>query len=238
MRELLATAGRVARKEFRGFFATPAAYLFLGAYLAATLFIFFWAEAFFARNIADVRPLFQWMPLLLIFLVAALTMRAWSEERRAGTLESLLTAPVAPLGLVVLALALTLPLPLTVALIGPLDWGPVVGGYVATLFLAAAYVAIGLYMSSRTDNPVVALILTAVVCGVFYLVGSNTLTSLFGHQVGGVLALLGSGTRFESITRGVLDLRDIYYYLSIVGVFVVLNLYTLERLRWAGNPAS
>ena len=249
MRELLATAGRVARKEFRGFFATPAAYLFLGAYLAATLFIFFWAEAFFARNIADVRPLFQWMPLLLIFLVAALTMRAWSEERRAGTLESLLTAPVAPLalvlgklvaalGLVVLALALTLPLPLTVALIGPLDWGPVVGGYVATLFLAAAYVAIGLYMSSRTDNPVVALILTAVVCGVFYLVGSNTLASLFGHPIGGVLALLGSGTRFESITRGVLDLRDIYYYLSIVGVFVVLNLYTLERLRWAGNPAS
>jgi len=249
MRELFVTAARVARKEFRGFFATPAAYLFLGAYLAATLFIFFWAEAFFARNIADVRPLFQWMPLLLIFLVSALTMRAWSEERRAGTLESLLTAPVAPvalvlgklaaaMGLVALALALTLPLPITVSLIGPLDWGPVVGGYVATLFLAAAYVAIGLYMSSRTDNPVVALILTAVVCGVFYLVGSNTLTSLFGHQVGGVLALLGSGTRFESITRGVLDLRDIYYYLSIVGVFVVLNLYTLERLRWAGNPAS
>src|SRR5690606_24370108 len=249
MRELFVTAARVARKEFRGFFATPAAYLFLGAYLAATLFFFFWAEAFFARNIADVRPLFQWMPLLLIFLVSALTMRAWSEERRAGTLESLLTAPVAPvalvlgklaaaMGLVALALALTLPLPITVSLIGPLDWGPVVGGYVATLFLAAAYVAIGLYMSSRTDNPVVALILTAVVCGVFYLVGSNTLTSLFGHQVGGVLALLGSGTRFESITRGVLDLRDIYYYLSIVGVFVVLNLYTLERLRWAGNPAS
>jgi ABC-2 type transport system permease protein len=249
MRELLATAGRVARKEFRGFFATPAAYLFIGAYLAATLFIFFWAEAFFARNIADVRPLFQWMPLLLIFLVAALTMRSWSEERRSGTLESLLTAPVAPvalvlgklaaaLGLVALALALTLPLPVTVALIGPLDWGPVVGGYVATLFLAAAYVAIGLYMSCRTDNPVVALILTAVVCGVFYLVGSSTLTSLFGHEVGSLLALLGSGTRFESITRGVLDLRDVYYYLSIVGVFVVLNLYTLERLRWAGNPAS
>src|SRR5690606_11177400 len=121
---------------------------------------------------------------------------------------------------------------------GPLDWGPVVGGYVATLFLAAAYVAIGLYMSSRTDNPVVALILTAVVCGVFYLVGSNTLASLFGHPIGGVLALLGSGTRFESITRGVLDLRDIYSYLSVVAVYAVLSLYTVERLRWDGNPPS
>ncbi len=240
---------RVARKEFRGFFATPAAYLFIGAFLAVTLFIFFWVEKFFARNIADVRPLFDWMPLLLIFLVAALTMRAWSEERRAGTLESLLTAPVRPLdlvfgkfiaalALVTLALALTLPLPIMVSVLGPLDWGPVVGGYVATLFLAAAYIAIGLYMSARTDNPIVALILSALVCSAFYLIGSDTLTTLFGHRIGDFLAALGTGTRFQSITRGVLDLRDLYYYLSIVGVFLTLNLFSLERLRWAGNPSS
>ena len=249
MADHFSTTRSVARKEFRGFFATPAAYLFLGAFLAVTLFVFFWIETFFARNIADVRPLFQWLPLLLIFLVAALVMRAWSEERRAGTLESLLTAPVsslqlilgkfaAALGLVALALALTLPLPVTVSLLGPLDWGPVVGGYIATLFLAAAYVAIGLYMSGRTDNPIVALILTTMVCGLFYLIGSSTLTNLFGHEIGGLLALIGTGTRFESITRGVLDLRDLYYYLSIVGVFLTLNLFSLERLRWAGNPIS
>jgi ABC-2 type transport system permease protein len=240
---------RIARKEFAGFFASPAAFLFLGAFLAVTLFVFFWVETFFARNIADVRPLFQWMPLLLIFLVAALTMRAWSEERRAGTLETLLTSPVRPVqlvagkfiagvALVAVALLLTLPLPVTVSLLGPLDWGPVVGGYVATLFLAAAYVAIGLYMSARTDNPIVALILATVVCGLFYLIGTPTLTTLFGYHIGGVLSLLGSGSRFESITRGVLDLRDLYYYLSIMGVFLALNLYTLERLRWAGNPAT
>ena len=240
---------RIARKEFRGFFTTPAAYLFLGAFAAATLFIFFWVETFFARNIADLRPLFEWLPLLLIFLVAALTMRSWSEERRAGTLETLLTAPVRPLhlvlgkflaalGLVALALALTLPLAVTVAALGPLDWGPVIGGYVATLFLAAAYVAIGLYMSSRTDNPIVALILTTLAAGIFYLVGADTLTNLFGHRLGGLLTLLGTGTRFESITRGVLDLRDLYYYISIVGVFLTLNLLGLERLRWAGNPTA
>ncbi len=249
MREHLRTLAAVARKEFRGFFATPAAYLFLGAFLAVTLFVFFWVETFFSRNIADVRPLFQWLPLLLVFLVGALTMRAWSEERRAGTLEGLLTTPVPPLVLVLgkfaasmllvaLALALTLPLPITVALLGPLDWGPVVGGYVATLFLGASYVAIGLYMSGRTDNAIVALILTCLCCGLFYLVGSTTLTNLMGHGIGGLLALLGTGSRFESITRGVIDLRDLYYYASLVGVFLTLNLFSLERLRWAGNPRS
>lgn len=249
MVECVKAVRAVAKKEFRSFFSTPAAYLFLGAFLAAVLFVFFWVETFFARNIADMRPLFKWMPLLLIFLVAALTMRSWSEERRAGTLETLFTAPIPPLalvlgkffaalGLVALALVLTLPLTVSVSLLGPLDWGPVIGGYVATLFLASAYVAIGLFMSGRTDNAIVALILTSVVCALFYLVGADSLRALFSHEVGSVLAALGTGSRFESITRGVLDLRDIYYYLSIVGVFLTLNLLSLERLRWAGNPPS
>ena len=110
----------IAAKEFATFFASPAAYIFLGAFLVVSLFVFFWVETFFARNIADARPLFQWMPVLLIFLVAALTMRAWSEERRAGTLELLFTLPVSSLQLVLgkflgsfalLALALADPAP-------------------------------------------------------------------------------------------------------------------------------
>ena len=245
MRDLL----RIARKEFASFFASPTAFIFLGSFLGVILFVFFWVETFFARNIADVRPLFEWMPLLLIFLVAAITMRMWSEERRAGTLEFLLTAPVGPwqlvlgkfvacLALVAVALALTLPIPLTVAMIGPLDWGPVFGGYVATLFLAAAYVAIGLFVSARSANQIVSLIVTALVCGVFYLLGSDALTGLFGGTVAGLLKLLGTGSRFDSITRGVIDLRDLYYYLSLVGVFLTLNVFTLEWLRWAGNPAN
>jgi len=240
---------QVFLKEFNGFFASPAAWLFLGVFLIVTLFFFFWGEAFFARNIADVKPLFEWMPVLQIFLVSALTMRSWSEERRSGTLESLLTSPVsslqlvlgkfsANLALVALALALTLPLPLTVSLLGPLDWGPVFGAYIASLFLAAAYIAIGLYMSARTDNPIVALIMTVAVTGIFYLIGTSTLTTLFGHYIGGVMELIGSGSRFESITRGVLDIRDIYYYLSIIGIFLVLNLYTLEKIRWSTHQEN
>ncbi|WPL19478.1 gliding motility-associated ABC transporter permease protein GldF [Thiorhodovibrio winogradskyi] len=237
---------RIARKELSSYFGSPVAYLFIGAFLAACLFVFFWAEGFFARNIADTRPLFDWMPVLLIFLAAALTMRLWSEERRAGTLELLATLPVptwrlvagkflAALALVAVALALTWPLPVTVAILGPLDWGPVFGAYLATLLLAAAYLAIGLFVSARTDNPMVALIGAVLICLVFYLIGSPALTALVGHSGGELLRLLGSGSRFASITRGVIDLRDLYYYLSIVGVFLALTVFSLERLRWAAD---
>jgi len=240
---------QVARKELAAYFGSAVAYLFIGAFLAATLFVFFWVETFFARNVADTRPLFDWMPLLMIFLVAALTMRLWSEERRAGTLETLLTVPVsslrlvlgkffAALALVAVALALTLPLPVTIDLLGPLDWGPVLGGYLAALLLAAAYIAIGLFVSTRTDNPIVSLIGTALVCGAFFLVGSDVIAGLFGHRGAEILQLFGSGSRFASITRGVLDVRDLYFYLSIVGVFLALTVYGLERLRWARDSVS
>ncbi|MEJ2612337.1 MAG: Gldg family protein [Candidatus Thiodiazotropha sp.] len=240
---------KVSQKEFASFFSSPIAYIFLAAFLAVNLFIFFWVETFFARNIADVRPLFEWMPMLLILLVAAITMRMWSEERRAGTLEFLLSMPVkslqlvlgkflACLGLVFVALLLTLPLPITVSLFGPLDWGPVFGGYLATLFLAAAYVAIGLFISARSVNQIISLIVTVAVCGFFYLLGSESLTSLFGNQISELLKLLGSGSRFDAITRGVIDLRDLYYYLSLVGVFLTLNVFTLEWLRWQGNRSN
>jgi ABC-2 type transport system permease protein len=239
----------IARREFAAFFTSPVAFIFFGTFLAVNLFIFFWVETFFARNIADVRPLFEWMPVLLIFLVSALSMRMWSEERRSGTLEFLLTAPVSPsayvvgkflagMALVAIALALTLPLPLTVSFIGQLDWGPVFGAYVASLLLAGAYLSIGLFVSARSDNQIVSLILSVAICGVFYLLGSDALTSLFGNRAGEVLKLLGAGSRFESITRGVIDLRDLFYYLSIIGVFLMLNLYTLERLRWAADAHS
>jgi len=237
---------RIARREFGAFFTNPVGFIFIGVFLAANLFVFFWVETFFARNIADVRPLFEWMPTLLIFLVAALSMRMWSEERRSGTLEFLLTAPVRPsvyvlgkffagMGLVTVALLLTLPLPITVSLLGPLDWGPVFGAYLAALLLAGAYLAIGLFVSARSDNQIVSLIVTVLICGLFYLLGSDTLTGLFGNRAGELLSLLGTGSRFSSITRGVLDLRDLYYYVSLIGIFLVLNLYTLERLRWAAD---
>ena len=236
-------ARRVAQKEVRLFFSSPVAWLFLASFATATLFIFFWVESFFARNIADIRPLFEWMPILLIFLCAALTMRMWSEERRTGTLEHVMTQPVglwrfvlgkfhACFTLLLLALACTLPLPITVGLIADLDWGPVATGYVATALLGATYLSAGLFISARTDNPIVSLIGTVALCGILYLLGSVTLTDFFDNQVGEALRLLGTGARFDSIARGVVDVRDLFYYISLTLAFLALNVYMLEKERW------
>jgi ABC-2 type transport system permease protein len=239
----------IMRKELACYFGSPMALIFVGTFLIITLFSFFWVDTFFARGIADVRPLFRWMPLLMILLVAALTMRQWSEEQRSGTLEILLTLPVSPLCLVVgkflavmtlvlVALGVTVFLPITVSMLGNLDWGPVFGGYLAAVLLAAAYAAIGLFVSSRTDNQIVAFILAALLCGLFYLVGSPGLTDFFSEGVAEVLRAIGSGSRFESIQRGVVDLRDLVYYLSLTGIFLTLNVLSLESKRWSTGEST
>ena len=245
MRQMFA----ISRKELISTFGSPLALIFIGTFLLITLFTFFWIEGFFARGIADLRPLFRWMPLLLIFLVAALTMRQWSEEQRSGTLEVLLTWPIKPwklvmgkfwatLFLVALALALTIGLPITVFLLGNLDWGPVIGGYLAALLLAAAYIAMGLFISSRTDNQIVALILTALLGGFFYLLGNSGVLGFLGSGVGEIFRALGTSSRFESIERGVVDIRDLIYYFSLTVLFLTLNIHSLDKQRWGKGKGT
>ncbi|HEU4732056.1 MAG TPA: Gldg family protein, partial [Kofleriaceae bacterium] len=227
----------VIKKELRGYFNSPIAVIFLFLFLAATLISFFWIEKFFARGIADLRPLFNLMPKLLIILVSALSMRLWADERRTGTLEVLLTLPVprwqlvvgkfvAGLLLIAIALGLTLGLPATVARMGNLDMGPVAGGYLAALLLSAAYLAIGMCVSAITDIEIVAFVGTAGLCAVAYAIG-------YAGELG---RLLGTGTRFESVARGVLDLRDLAYYGGIVCVGITLNVILLQRLTWSHGP--
>lgn len=240
---------RIAAKEISLFFASPTAYLFLATFAAVTLFVFFWGEAFFSRNIADVRPLFEWMPILLIFLASTLTMRLWSEERRTGTLEHVLTQPVplwhfvvgkfvGCLVLLAIALLITVPLPISVSLFAELDWGPVWAGYLATFLLGAAYLSIGLFVSARSDNQIVSLISATALCSIFYLLGTPTITHFFDNQVGELFRLLGTGSRFDAITRGVIDLRDLYFYVSIIAVFLALNTFALEKQRWANHQST
>jgi ABC-2 type transport system permease protein len=234
----------IASKELSAYFGSPIALIFVGVFLAATLTSFFTIDAFFARNIADVRPLFRQMPVLLIILVPALTMRQWSEEQRAGTLEVLLTLPVrraslvlgkfaAVVALVFVSLALTLYLPLSVDRLGDLDWGPVAGGYLAALLMASAYAAVGLLVSSRTDNQIVALIVTVLLCVALYGVGTRVVTDLVGETTASILRAVGTGSRFESIERGVIDLRDLLYYVSLTVFFLVMNVVSLDAKRWS-----
>lgn len=245
MKQILA----ITRKELNGYFNSLLAIIFLGTFLAAIAVIFFSVEGFFARGIADIRPLFTWIPILLIFLIAALTMRQWSEEQRSGTLEILLSLPtnhiqlvlgkfLAVMSMIGIALLLTLPFPIMVSLLGNLDWGPVFGGYLASILIAAAYASIGLFISSRTDNQIVALILTVIIGGAFYVVGSTFFTSFFPGPVVEILRALGTGSRFESIQRGVIDLRDLVYYGSLSALFLVLNVLSIDSLRWSEIPSN
>ncbi len=243
------TIKRIASKELTLFFSSPIAYLFLITFAAISLFVFFWVESFFARNIADIRPLFEWMPLLLIFLSSTLTMRMWSEERRTGTLEHVLTQPL-PLWyfvigkfaackiLLFIALLVTLPLPITISFIAELDWGPVISGYLAAMLLGSAYISVGLFVSSRSDNQIVAFICSAIACVILYVIGLPLVTKFFGNAMGETLRLLGTGSRFDSITRGVIDFRDFYYFISIIIVFLALNALSLEKERWASTGDS
>ncbi|MEE2902119.1 MAG: Gldg family protein [Myxococcota bacterium] len=235
----------ICKKELRAYFLSPVALIFLLMFLFVTLFWFFNIEPkFWSRNLADIRPLFEIFPVMLIFLVAALTMRLWSEEQKLGTLEVLMTMPVkthhlvlgkflAGFTLVGLALIMTFHVPLIVSLHGQIDWGPVVGGYLATLLLASTYLSIGLCMSSITENQIVALVSTTIVCGLLYLVGSDAMTGFVANETGELMRALGTGSRFESIGRGVVDFRDLLYYVSLTVIFLVVNTTMLRAKRWS-----
>ena len=234
----------VALRELRAYFNSPIAYVFLMVFVGTALFTFFNVGGFFSRGRADLRGLFESIPLLMLLLVPALTMRLWAEEEKQGTLEVLLTLParehelvagkfLASWLLLAAGLALTLGLPITVASLGDLDVGPAVGGYLAALLLGAAYLAIGQFVSATTENQILSFILALVLCLVFYGLGTQAFSGFFSDRTAGVLRALGTGSRFQSVARGVIDLRDLTYYLSLTGFFLALSVGALRVKRWA-----
>ena len=234
----------LAGREFQAFFHSPIAYVFLLAFVCAALFTFFNVHAFFARGVADLRGMFQAVPFLMLLLVPALTMRLWAEESKQGTIEVLLTLPVkdhelvtgkflASWLLLAVGLGLTLVLPLVVESIGNLDWGPVVGGYLGALLLGAAYLAVGQFVSALTENQILAFILALFLCLALWGVGTEAFTAFFSDRTAMVLRALGTGSRFESIARGVIDLRDLLYYASLTLLFLMLSVGALRAKRWA-----
>lgn len=237
---MTATALIIARKEWRSYFTSPIAYVYLITFI--TLCNWFFFRLFFLAPQADLRPLFGLMPWFLLFLVPAMAMGKWAEERRQGTMELLLTLPIrdrdAVLGkflgswaLVAAALLLTLPLPLTLTLLGGLDWGPVVGGYVGLLLLAGVYLALGLFVSSLTQNQIVAFIVGIVGCFILYIIGEPLVTVSLPRVLAPAVTYLGLGSHFESIARGVLDSRDVIYYISWIGFFLWCNWRVVHTRR-------
>ena len=234
----------VLGRELRAYFNTPIAYVFLLVFAGAALFTFFNLNTFFSRGRADLRGLFDAIPVLMILLVPALTMRLWAEERKQGTMEVLLTLPARDRELVLgkflaswlllaTGLGLTLVLPITVAVLGDLDWGPVIGGYLGALLLGAAYLAVGQFVSATTENQILAFILALVVCLGLYGIGVEAFAGLFPDRTASALRALGTGSRFQSIARGVIDVRDLVYYLSLTGFFLAASVGALRARRWA-----
>jgi ABC-2 type transport system permease protein len=221
------------RRELRSYFVTPVAYVFLVIFLVLAGILTFYAGDFYERGQADLQPFFVVHPWLYLILAPALSMRIWAEETKAGTLELLLTLPItlaqAMLGKFLaawlflgLALALTFPIWLTVNYLGAPDNGVILAGYLGSWLMAGAFLAIGACLSALTRSQVVAFILTALVCVLLILVGQPQVLDFFQgalpRRLVNAMAHLSILRHFEAIARGVLDLRDVLYFmLTIVG---------------------
>jgi ABC-2 type transport system permease protein len=224
--------GIILRRELEGYFTSTVAYVFLVIFLLLTGFFTFTAGAFFERGEASLSAFFGWHPWLYLVLVPAVGMRVWAEERRAGTIELLLTMPIttwqaiigkflAPWLFLALALVLTFPVVLTVNVLGEPDNGAIAAGYVGSLLLAGAYLALTCMTSAMTRNQVVAFILSVVICLFLILAGFNPVTDLLARwtnsTVVDTVAAFSVITHFDGFQRGVIDSRDLIFFLSMIG---------------------
>jgi ABC-2 type transport system permease protein len=222
----------IAKRELSSYFASPVAYVFLVIFLLLTGFLTFTAGAFFERGEASLASFFAWHPWVYLVLVPAVGMRLWSEERRAGTLELLLTLPVtawqAILGkflaswlFLAIALALTFPVVVTVNVLGDPDNGALVAGYLGSLMLAGAYLAITCLTSALTRNQVIAFILAVVACLFLILAGFSPVTDLLvrwaSPAVVDTVAAFSVVTHFNGFQKGVIDSKDVLFFLSVIG---------------------
>jgi len=222
----------IVKRELAAYFTSPVAYVFLVIFLLLTGFFTFTAGNFFERGEASLAAFFGWHPWLYLVLVPAVGMRVWAEERRSGTIELLLTLPVATWQAIVakflaswlflaLALALTFPAVLTVNVLGDPDNGVILAGYLGSLFLAGAYLAVSCMTSAMTRNQVVAFILSVVVCLFLVLAGFNPVTDLrvrwASPEVVDTIAAFSVVTHFDGFQRGIVDSRDLLFFLSVIG---------------------
>jgi ABC-2 type transport system permease protein len=228
----------VAKRELRSYFATPVAYVFLWVFLVLAGFLTFFIGGFIEREQADLDAFFSFHTWLYLFLVPAISMRLWAEERRNGTIELLMTLPISEAQAVLgkflaawlfagLALALTFPIWVTVAYLGEPDHGAILTGYLGSWLMAGAYLALGSMVSACTKNQVVSFVLTAVVCFFFMLVDFpwliDALDGAAPDVVVDVVRNLGFMTQFASLQKGVIELSSVLFFGSLIALALYLN---------------
>ncbi|MBU4216862.1 ABC transporter permease [Patescibacteria group bacterium] len=229
------------KKELMSYFNSPIAYIFIGVFLVVGNWLFF--KSFFLIQEASMRGFFDLLPWMFLFLAPALTMRLWAEEKKQGTIEFLLTLPVTDwqvvlakffgaLSFLLITLLLTLTLPITIASLGNVDFGPVIGGYIGAIFLGGAYLALGLFISSLTKNQIIAFILGLVASFVAFMVGADFILIGAPKFLVPVMSFLGLGNHFYNISKGVIDSKDIIYYGSFIFFFLWMNTKIIEARGW------
>lgn len=233
----------IFRRELRSYFATPLAYVFIVIFLVLAGALTFYLGGLYERGQADLQPFFNFHPWLYLFLIPAVSMRLWSEERKSGTIELLLTLPVtmwqavfgkflAAWAFVGLALVLTFPVWVTVNYLGNPDNGVIFASYVGSLLMAGAFLAIGACLSAATRNQVIAFILTVVVCFVMLLAGFplvlDGIGALFPQLVVDAVAQLSFLTHFAAIAKGVIDLRDVVFFLLTIGFWLYATAVVID----------
>lgn len=238
-----ANLGVILRRELASYFATPVAYVFIVIFLLMAGSFTFYLGNFYEREIADLQPFFQFHPWLYLFLVPAVGMRLWAEERKYGTIELLLTLPVTTGEAVLakflaawlfigLALVLTFPIWITVNVLGDPDNGVIVTGYIGSWLMAGGFLAISACLSAVTRNQVVAFIIAVVVCFGFLLSGLPLVLDIFrgwlAQPVVDAIANLSFLGHFNSISRGVVDLRDLVYFALVIGFWLAANRIVIE----------
>lgn len=230
----------IFKREFRSYFRSPIAYIFISAFLIVSGWFFY--QTFFVLDYASMRNYFDVLPWLFLIFVPMVTMRLWAEERKMGTMEVLMTLPVrdheavlgkylASLAFLAIALLLTLPIPITAVMLGDPDIGSIVTGYIGALLMGAAYLAMGIFVSSLTQNQIVAAIIGWVVCFILFFIGNDLVLFSAPKSLVPLFEYLGLGNHFDSIARGVLDSRDLIYYLSVIAFFVFLNIRVIEARK-------
>lgn len=234
----------IAKRELHTFFDSLTAYIMLAAFLGFSgFFTWLYGADIFLRNQADLQVFFNIAYWTLFFFIPAITMRTLAEENKSGTIELLLTKAVtdwqvifgkflACLTLILIALLLTLPYYLSVWRLGPIDHGSVWSGYFGLLLMSATYISIGIYTSSITNNQIVAFLL-ALLIGIFFHVIFDVLASSFTGSIGGLFSYLSVSTHYESISRGVIDSKDLVYFLSIIFLGLILSETTLSKRNLA-----
>jgi len=226
----------ITAREFAGYFTTPLAFVFIIVFLLANGLATFYLGAYFAMGQADLTSFFMFHPWLYLFFLPAISMRLWAEERRNGSIELLLTLPIpltavvigkylAALAFSALALALTFPIWLTVNYLGEPDNGVIFASYVGSLMLAGGYLAIGSCLSALTRNQVIAFVISVVVCFLFTVSGAPLVLELFDGWAPQALIETLAGfsllTHFRAITGGVIDMRDVMFFATLIGVFLM-----------------